>query len=384
MQRLRKASAVLAGVVPVVLVMGLMPADAANTVDSSDIVDQSIQKVDIGPNAVGTSEIVTDGVGKAELASNSVGSIEIIAGAVTASEIASGAVGASEIAGGAVGASEIATGAVGSSEIATAAVNAAEIATGAVGTDEILNGSITTDDLGNDSVTSVKIGPGQVGTTDLSDTIQVETATTYSAAGSFQLLAADLTLAPGAGTSDPGDTAFLGAAMGNVLGADLTQTHNYVGGVIGHYSVTGTNASTYPVGAVLGGIGDGTTTADGAFVAYTDGDSALTTAGAAFKVMNNNSTAGSGFDYGLDLQDAAHDGYDAVDEDFYNEAPLRLVRDVVVLVNDASPTDGVAGTGAGTAGTGSLYVDTVSGTLYINTGSKASPVWTVVGDQSAT
>ena len=341
MVRPRKATVVLVSI-PLALTMGLMPAEAHHPITSDEIADQTIQSIDIGPNAVGASETAPNSVGLSEIVTNGVGMAEIAANAV--------------------GASEIATSAVGASEIAFDAVGAFEIASGAVGTDEI--------------------APGAVGTTDLSPSIQVLTEKTYTAAASFQLLAADLTLAPGAGTSDAGDSSFLGAAMGNILGSNLTKTHNYVGGVIGHYSVTGTNASTYPVGAVLGGISDGTTTADGAFVAYIDGDSALTTAGAGFKVMNNNSTPGSGFDFGVDLQDAAHDGYAAVDEDFYNKAPLRLVRDVVVLVNDGAPTSGPTGTGAGTAGTGSLYVNTTSGVLYINTGSMASPSWMFVGDQS--
>lgn len=202
----------------------------------------------------------------------------------------------------------------------------------------------------------------------------------YSGADSFQPDWVDLTLAAAAGDST--DTAFLSPYMGNVFGTNLTETKNYIGAGIFHYSVDGTNASTYPVGAVLAGIGDGTTTADGAVVAYIDGDSATTTAGAAFKVMSNNSTAASGFDYGLDLQDAAHDGYQAVDEDFYLKAPLRLVKDVVFLVNDAAPVNGT--TGADVAGPGSLYVDATSatGVLYINTNTKASPTWTKVGTQS--
>jgi len=170
--------------------------------------------------------------------------------------------------------------------------------------------------------------------------------------------------------------------MGNVLGANMTRTDNYIGGLIGAYNVTGTNASTYPVGAVLGEVGDTTTTADGAVVAILGGDSGVTTAGAAFKVMSNNSTAASGFDFGLDLQDAAHDGYQPVDKDFYLKAPMRLVEDVVVLVIAGAPTDGGSGTGANNAGPGSLLVDITNKFLYINTNSKASPTWTKVGTQS--
>jgi hypothetical protein len=326
---LRKASAVLVGIPVAALVLGMMPVGAAPTVTSADIVDNTIQAVDIAPNAVGASETASNSVGLSEIVTNGVGAAETAPNSVTASKIAAGA--------------------VGTSEVADESLN----------TDDIEDGSIFENDFAPDILFNTEGGP-------------------YGAASSLQMLSGDLTLASGAGKDASSGTAFLAGGMGNVFGSNLTKTGNYIGGVIGHYSVTGTNASTYPVGAVLGGISDGTTTADGAFVAYTDGDSALTTAGAAFKVMNNNSTAGSGFDYGVDLQDAAHDGYQPVDEDFYNKAPLRLVRNVVVLVNDAAPVDGTSGTGAGTAGPGSMYVDTAGADLYINAGTLASPAWKLV------
>ncbi len=150
---------------------------------------------------------------------------------------------------------------------------------------------------------------------------------TYSGTGSFQPIAADLNLAAAAG----GTTGkFLSPVMGNVIGTNLSKAGNYIGGMIGHYNIAGTNATTYPSGAVLGGIGDGTTTAKGAFVAYIDGDSEQTNAGAAFKVMHNNSTAASKFSYGVDLYDAAHDGYNAVsfgtaDIRFNSQATLSLL-----------------------------------------------------------
>lgn len=149
----------------------------------------------------------------------------------------------------------------------------------------------------------------------------------YSGTGSFQPVAADLNLAAAAG----GTTGkFLSPVMGNIFGENLTKSGNYIGGLIGHYNVSGTNATGYPSGAVLGGIGDGTTTAKGAFVAYIDGDSAQTNAGAAFKVMHNNSTSASKFSYGLDLYDAAHDGFNAVsfgtaDIRFNSQATLSLL-----------------------------------------------------------
>lgn len=205
---------------------------------------------------------------------------------------------------------------------------------------------------------------------------------TYSSASSHQTVAADLELAAGAGRDVAAGTSFLAPIMGNLLGGALTKTGNYIAGIIAHFSATST-ASTYPTGGVLAGIGDGVNdTGVHGVVAYIDGDSETTIGGAAFKVMSNNSTAASGFHFGVDLQSAAHDGYQAVDKDFYLSAPVRLVEDVCELIGSGAPTDGTSGTGVAVAGPGSRYTDIAAGKLYINTNTKASPTWTVVGSQS--
>jgi hypothetical protein len=61
-----------------------------------------------------------------------------------------------------------------------------------------------------------------------------------------------------------------------------------------------------------------------------------------------------------------------------------LTQELYDLGSPGTPVNGVAGTGtgAGFAGIGSRYTDTTAGKLYINTGTKLSPVWTVVGSQS--
>lgn len=198
----------------------------------------------------------------------------------------------------------------------------------------------------------------------------------YNNTASYQDVGVDLNLGAAAGKT--GDTAFLAPIMGNLLGAALTKTGNYLAGLIGHFSVTGSNATTYPSGAVLAGVGDGVTDVDGAVVAYIDGDSAQTNCGAMFKVRNNNSTAASGPNFGVDLQDASHDGFRPVDAAFYKSAPLRLVGDVCMLVGAGNPTNGT--TGANVTGPGSLYFDTTVTTkaVYVNTNTKASPTWTAL------
>ena len=104
------------------------------------------------------------------------------------------------------------------------------------------------------------------------------------------------------GSNDANDPASAQAIRGRVTGSNLTKTRNYVAGVTGQYLVTGTNASEFINTGLLGVVGDQTTTANAAVVAYLDGDGGLTTAGSAYGVSMKNSTPGSGFDYGLDLQ----------------------------------------------------------------------------------
>ena len=104
------------------------------------------------------------------------------------------------------------------------------------------------------------------------------------------------------GSNDANAPASAQAIRGRVTGSNLTKTRNYVAGVTGQYLVTGTNASDFINTGLLGVVGDQTTTANAAVVAYLDGDGGLTTAGSAYGVSMKNSTPGSGFDYGLDLQ----------------------------------------------------------------------------------
>lgn len=197
----------------------------------------------------------------------------------------------------------------------------------------------------------------------------------YSGADSHQIVAPDLNVSAGVGSDDGGDPSFIAAIMGNILGASLTKAANYLAGLIGAYSITGAKATSYPAGAVLGQITDGVTEADGAFVAYVDGDGSVTKANAAFKAMSNNSTAGSGFDYGIDLHSPGHDGYNAL---AILKADVRMTNEVCLFQGSGAAVDGVAGTGAGVAGPGSLYIDRAGFNIYVNAGTKADPVWKLV------
>ncbi len=71
--------------------------------------------------------------------------------------------------------------------------------------------------------------------------------------------------------------------------------------------------------------------------------------------------------------------------DSKDEAPFLYVsldNDVVIGSNAGAPTNGTSGTLVAIAGPGSLLIDRTNSKLYINTNTKASPTWTVVGTQS--
>lgn len=59
---------------------------------------------------------------------------------------------------------------------------------------------------------------------------------------------------------------------------------------------------------------------------------------------------------------------------------LRAMSDnnLAIIPNAGAPTNGTSGTFAGKAGPGCLLVDTTNAVLYVNVGTKASPVWSAI------
>ena len=163
-----------------------------------------------------------------------------------------------------------------------------------------------------------------------------------------------------------------------------TTTANHVAGVYGNYAMIGSTTNTGLKTGVLATINTNVLGADAACIAFMQGDSGVTTCTSAFGVAMVQTTPGSGFDYGLDLKmidvNQRMGGGSAIKP--YAKANIRMEDDVCVLVDAGAPTSGASGTGDNYAGTGSLYVDSTAGKLYINTGTISSPTWTVVGTQT--
>lgn len=213
---------------------------------------------------------------------------------------------------------------------------------------------------------SITIAGGATGGTIATD------GTNYTGARSYQPVGPDLNLAATAGRDVADGSSFLAAVMGNALGDSLTKTATIIGGVIGAFSITGTKLSTFQHAAVLGIVMD-LAKPDAAFMAVIEGDSGLLLPGAAYAIGSNNSTPGSGFQYGLDLYRAAHDGYL---QPSITKALIRSPNQVVFMEGAGAPVDGT--TGDNFAGTGSVYIDYTNANMYFQTSAITTPVWKLV------
>lgn len=203
---------------------------------------------------------------------------------------------------------------------------------------------------------------------------QVISGPVYDGQGhSFQVIGPDLNLDPDAGSDDDSDPKFLATIMGNIIGDDMVGEGNYLAGLIGAYSLTGTNGSHLPTGAVLGLIMSEVTVADGAFVAVIDGDGGVTKANAAFKAKMLNSTVGSGFTYGLDLYDPSFGSYREL---AILNADIRMSKQVCIFSGATAPVDGT--TGDNFAGPGSIYIARDTGKMYLQSSAVTTPVWKIV------
>jgi hypothetical protein len=169
-----------------------------------------------------------------------------------------------------------------------------------------------------------------------------------------------------------------GAPFATVPSTDF----NHMAGVVGNFAVIGTYANNGLMAGVMGIINTNTLSGDAAVMAFMAGDSGVTTCRAAFGVAMAQTTPGSGFEFGIDLkmQDPIADGGGSSGVIAYTKANIRMEDDVVVMVDAGAPVNGT--TGDNFAGTGSLYVDSTAGVLYINTGAISNPTWVVVGTQS--
>jgi hypothetical protein len=145
-----------------------------------------------------------------------------------------------------------------------------------------------------------------------------------------------------------------------------TTTHNYMAGVAGEFAVIGSYTNTALMAGVMGIINTNTLSGDAAVMAFMDGDAGTTTCRAAFGVAMAQTTAASGFTYGLDLkmQDPVADAGGPSGVQAYKTAEIRLADDAnddPVVIKVGSFTDGTASG----LGIGSLGINSTTGKLLV-------------------
>jgi len=143
-------------------------------------------------------------------------------------------------------------------------------------------------------------------------------------------------------------------------------TFNHMAGTVGEFAVIGTYANFGLMAGVLGTINTNTLSGDAAVMAFMDGDSGVTTARCAFGVAMAQTTAGSGFEYGIDLkmQDPVLDAGGPSGVIPYKTAEIRLADDAnddPVVIKVGNFADGAASG----LGIGSLGVNTTTGKLFV-------------------
>ncbi len=145
---------------PSVTLLGNSTGDAAavlpsSSVNSTEILDNTISAADIGADAVGSSEIVSGGVIGGDIADGTIMNVDVGVGAIDGTRIADNTLSGTDITDGTLNSADIANNTLTTDDILDNTLTATDIATGGVGSAEILDGSVALIDLSGDIVPSV-------------------------------------------------------------------------------------------------------------------------------------------------------------------------------------------------------------------------------------
>ena len=155
--RRRLTFANVCSLLALVVALGTGSAYAANTIGSSDIIDESIQSVDIKNGEVRqgdindggvTSHKIADGtVANSDIATGAIGSNSVLDESLTSSDLGTDSVGATEIADSSIDSGEIVDNSLFAADLAPNSVGSSEIAADAAGASEVANESLTLSDI---------------------------------------------------------------------------------------------------------------------------------------------------------------------------------------------------------------------------------------------
>jgi hypothetical protein len=149
--------------------LGTGGAYAANTIGSDDIIDESIQSVDLKNGQVKTGDLGGSAITSVKIADAGVANADIAADAVDGTKILDAAIANPDIATGAIDSNSVLDESLTSSDLATDSVNATEIADSSIDSGEIVDNSLFSTDLAPDSVGSSEIAASAVGTSEVAN-----------------------------------------------------------------------------------------------------------------------------------------------------------------------------------------------------------------------
>jgi hypothetical protein len=132
--------------------LGTGGAYAANTIGSDDIIDESIQSVDIKNGQVQGPDLAASAVNSNKIANGAVANADIAVGAVDSNSVLDESLTSADLATDSVGATEIADNTIDGGEIIDDSLSAQDLAPNAVGTSEVANESLTLSDIAGAAV----------------------------------------------------------------------------------------------------------------------------------------------------------------------------------------------------------------------------------------
>ena len=246
--------------------------------------------------------------------------------------------------------------------------------TGASSLAGVSAGAITASSLNATSVNATSVNANLLNAT----SIVVTNATGISGQGVVQLnvtaLGGSDTYVNGAYSRVTIDSAFGGTGAadistvqcvrGRVQGSNLSNAGINVSAIRADYDVTGSNAAQMKT-AVLASIQPGTNTADAAVIAYIEGDGGVAHAESAYAVRMANSTAGSGFQYGLNLEmlnivngpaGAPNVAFDTADIRLNNGLLIKSVTSAVANNDPTSLAPGTVVMTSNATGLGKMFI----------------------------
>lgn len=190
---------------------------AANSVDSTKIVNSSVGNEDLQTGSVNSAKILDASVALGDMASNSVDSTKIVDASIGSGDIGTGRITTTHILDGTVALADHASNSVDSTKIVDASIGSGDIGTGRITTTHILDGTIVTGDIATGGVATADILDLTVAPADVDSTGSFIVANLRTRAANQGLIQSNNFKA-----TDSDSTLKIGGGGGIAIGSNIT------------------------------------------------------------------------------------------------------------------------------------------------------------------